>query len=89
MADPVIAEFARPTDAMISLDPVVKATPADISLVVVGGQPLYGDPALLARLLPAGAKLDQMTVCGAQKAFTSARATPLSEDKTSRASRTR
>jgi 5-methylthioadenosine/S-adenosylhomocysteine deaminase len=51
------------------LDPVVKATPADISLVVVGGQPLYGDPSLLAQLLPSGTELDQMIVCGAEKAI--------------------
>jgi 5-methylthioadenosine/S-adenosylhomocysteine deaminase len=47
-------------------DPVVKATPADILLVVVGGEPLYGDPALMKQL-QAGAMLDDMTVCGAPK----------------------
>jgi hypothetical protein len=45
---------------------VVKATPADILLVVVGGEPLYGDPALMVQLQP-GAMLDDMTVCGAPK----------------------
>lgn len=48
------------------LDPVVKAMPADIMLVVVGGEPLYGDPAIMAQLRP-GAKLDDLTVCGASK----------------------
>jgi hypothetical protein len=47
-------------------DPVVKATPADIVLVVVGGEPLYGDAALMTRLRP-GASLDDLTVCGAPK----------------------
>ena len=36
---------------------------------MVGGQPIYGDPALLAQLLPAGTTVDQMTVCGAHKAI--------------------
>jgi 5-methylthioadenosine/S-adenosylhomocysteine deaminase len=30
---------------------------------------LYGDPSLLAQLLPAGAKLDPITVCGSKKAI--------------------
>jgi hypothetical protein len=50
------------------LDTVVKATPADIILVVVGGQAVYGDPDLLTQFLPNGAKFETMTVCGAQKA---------------------
>jgi cytosine/adenosine deaminase-related metal-dependent hydrolase len=50
------------------LNPVVTASPADVALVVVGGQPLYGDPAILAQLLPAGSQLEPMKVCGAQKA---------------------
>jgi cytosine/adenosine deaminase-related metal-dependent hydrolase len=51
------------------LDPVVKATAADVALVVVGGQPLYGDKALLTQVLPVGTKTDEFTVCGAQKAI--------------------
>jgi 5-methylthioadenosine/S-adenosylhomocysteine deaminase len=47
-------------------DPVAKATPADIALVVVGGEPLYGDPALMTQLRP-GDMLEDMTVCGAMK----------------------
>ncbi|HEX4409064.1 MAG TPA: amidohydrolase family protein [Xanthobacteraceae bacterium] len=51
------------------LDPVVKGTsPANISLVVVGGQPLYGDAQLLERFLPPGTKADKLMVCGAEKA---------------------
>jgi 5-methylthioadenosine/S-adenosylhomocysteine deaminase len=49
------------------LDRVVRATPADIVLVVVGGEALYGDPAVLARFLPPGAKTERITVCGVQK----------------------
>lgn len=44
----------------------VAATPADILLVVVGGQPMYGDAAVMARLLP-GAALEALTVCDSNK----------------------
>jgi 5-methylthioadenosine/S-adenosylhomocysteine deaminase len=50
------------------LDPVVAATPADVALVVVGGQALYGDRPLLERVPPAKAAISDMTVCGAKKA---------------------
>ena len=50
------------------LDPIVKsASPADVALVVVGGQPLYGDPKLLAQVLPAGGQIEHLIVCGAEK----------------------
>jgi 5-methylthioadenosine/S-adenosylhomocysteine deaminase len=49
------------------LDPVVKATPANVALVVVGGQPIYGDEKLLAQLLP-NVELYKIRVCGADKA---------------------
>jgi 5-methylthioadenosine/S-adenosylhomocysteine deaminase len=45
---------------------VLRASPADILLVVVNGQPLYGDPDLMKQLLP-GRVLDAMTVCGTSK----------------------
>lgn len=45
---------------------VVTATPADIQLVMIGGQPVYGDYDLMAKLVPS-AGLVQMTVCGASK----------------------
>jgi 5-methylthioadenosine/S-adenosylhomocysteine deaminase len=45
---------------------VVTATPADIMLVIVGGQPLYGDPKIMDQLLP-GKALDPLTVCGEPK----------------------
>jgi len=48
------------------LDPVAKATPADVALVVIGGQPVYGDTKLLTQLLP-NTKLDALKVCGADK----------------------
>jgi 5-methylthioadenosine/S-adenosylhomocysteine deaminase len=68
-ADFVVINAAVDPTKPNPLDPVVKATAADVSLVVVGGQPLYGDPALLAQMLPSGTKTDQMTVCGVQKAI--------------------
>jgi hypothetical protein len=51
------------------LDPVVKAGPADVALVVVGGQPLYGDSQLLDQVLPAGTRTDKLMVCGVEKAI--------------------
>ncbi|WFU25149.1 amidohydrolase family protein [Bradyrhizobium sp. CB1717] len=67
-ADFVVVDAKIDPNAKKPLDPVVKATPADIKLVVVGGQAVYGDPTLLAQLLPQGTKLDTLTVCGSQKA---------------------
>ncbi|MES3025725.1 MAG: amidohydrolase family protein [Pseudomonadota bacterium] len=46
----------------------VLATPADVQLVVVGGQPMYGDASVMAELLP-GVKLETLTVCGARKSL--------------------
>lgn len=62
----VVRAKADPNARNPMLDPVVKATPADILLVVVGGEPLYGDPDLMKQLRPT-AKLDDLTVCGAPK----------------------
>jgi 5-methylthioadenosine/S-adenosylhomocysteine deaminase len=39
------------------LDPIIRATPADVALVIAGGQPIYGDPGLLKQLLPSGTDL--------------------------------
>jgi hypothetical protein len=45
---------------------VVTATPADILLVVVGGQPLYGEQDLMSQLLP-GKSLEPLALCGTTK----------------------
>jgi 5-methylthioadenosine/S-adenosylhomocysteine deaminase len=50
-----------------SPESIVKSTPADVQLVIVGGQAVYGDPGTLGKLLP-GQTLDTLTVCGAMKA---------------------
>jgi len=66
-ADFVVIKAKRdPKARNPDLDPVTKASPADIILVVVGGEPLYGEPAIMTQLRP-GAKLDDLTVCGAPK----------------------
>jgi cytosine/adenosine deaminase-related metal-dependent hydrolase len=66
-ADFVVIKAKRdPKARNPDLDPVLKATPASIMLVVVGGEPLYGDPAVMAQLRPK-AKLDDITVCGTPK----------------------
>lgn len=60
---------------------VAKATAADVRLVVVGGAPLYGDSDLMKNLLPTR-RLDDLTVCGAQKSLdlSSSGAASISED---------
>jgi hypothetical protein len=66
-ADFVVLKAKRDSKARNPIfDPVAKATPANILLVVVGGEPLYGDPDLMKQLRP-GAALDDVQVCGAPK----------------------
>ncbi len=69
LADLVVINAKVDANASKPLDPVVKATPADVVLVMVGGEALYGDRAVLAQFLPPGTKLETMTVCGAEKAI--------------------
>src|SRR5262249_22505883 len=69
LADFVVFNVAVDPNKPNPLDPVVKsATPADVALVVVGGQALYGDPQLLAQVLPPGTKTERLVVCNAEKA---------------------
>ena len=49
-----------------SYETLLETEPAGVKLVVVGGKPLYGDAALLAKVNPA-AKTEPITVCGAAK----------------------
>lgn len=49
------------------LKTVLNATASDIELVVVGGTPIYGDPALMEKLVR-GTKLEKLSICGTQKA---------------------
>jgi len=69
LADFIVLNTVVDPNAPRPLDPVVNSTAANIALVVVGGQPLYGDPDLLEQLLPPGTKLDPITVCGSKKAI--------------------
>ena len=46
----------------------VQSGPADLKLVIVGGQPIYGDPSIMSKLLP-GTQLEMHPVCGEQRAF--------------------
>lgn len=67
-ADLVVLNVNIDPQAKSPLDAVLKTTAANVSLVVVGGDPLYGDQALMAKMPSlAGANLDPMTVCGVQK----------------------
>jgi 5-methylthioadenosine/S-adenosylhomocysteine deaminase len=51
------------------LDSVAKATPADVALVVVGGQPLCGDSILLTQVVAPGTKIEKLSVCGVEKSI--------------------
>jgi cytosine/adenosine deaminase-related metal-dependent hydrolase len=53
-------------DPCAPYDAVLAATPADVRLVVVGGVPLYGDPALRS-LGPATPGCEDLTVCTSAK----------------------
>ena len=44
------------------------STPRDLQLVVIGGQAVYGDPALLKQVSP-GSSPEPLEVCGAPKAI--------------------
>ena len=46
---------------------VTNATPANVLLVVVGGEALYGDPDLMKRLHP-NQQLETVNICGVKKA---------------------
>jgi 5-methylthioadenosine/S-adenosylhomocysteine deaminase len=47
-------------------DSVVHASPANVKLVIIGGEPVYGDPELMETFIP-HQRLEELTVCGAQK----------------------
>jgi 5-methylthioadenosine/S-adenosylhomocysteine deaminase len=63
-ADVVVFPAEGDEAAMALLD----AKPGSVSLVVVGGKPLVGDPRLMQELLP-GQTLEPMQVCGYTKAL--------------------
>jgi cytosine/adenosine deaminase-related metal-dependent hydrolase len=45
------------------------ARPQDVRLVVINGQPIYGDAALMKRLVVDAKQLEPVSVCGEPKAF--------------------
>jgi 5-methylthioadenosine/S-adenosylhomocysteine deaminase len=68
LADFVVLNVSVDPTKLTPLDAIVRATPSDISLVVVGGKPVYGDRALLKRLLPSNTEPEVIWVCDAEKA---------------------
>jgi 5-methylthioadenosine/S-adenosylhomocysteine deaminase len=54
----------RPAATASVYDALVRQTPADLLLVVVGGKPVFGEPGLMRRLAADPALLDPITVCG-------------------------
>jgi 5-methylthioadenosine/S-adenosylhomocysteine deaminase len=63
-ADLIVMEKLVGQDAYAAL---VRQTPSDLRLVVVGGTPVFGEPALMKQLLP-GTSLETITVCGQPRA---------------------
>lgn len=61
-AEPGIDESTRAFQALL------KQSPGDLLLVVVGGTPVYGEPALMKRLLPTQ-PLESLTICGETRAI--------------------
>ena len=47
---------------------LLTATPGDVQLVMIGGEPFYGDRRLMETLLPR-ATLEHLTICGQEKAL--------------------
>jgi 5-methylthioadenosine/S-adenosylhomocysteine deaminase len=47
---------------------LLHASPRDVELVIVGGEPVYGNPELLRKILGTQS-LESLTVCGVQKAI--------------------
>jgi 5-methylthioadenosine/S-adenosylhomocysteine deaminase len=54
----------RPAANAPAYDALVRQTPADLLLVVVGGTAVFGEPVLMRRLVADPAVLDPITVCG-------------------------
>ena len=54
----------RPAANASAYDALVRQTPTDLLLVVVGGTAVFGEPALMRRLVADPAVLDSITVCG-------------------------
>lgn len=54
----------RPAANASAYDALVRQTPADLLLVVVGGTAVFGEPALMRRLVADPSRLDPITVCG-------------------------
>lgn len=60
----VIVLKKKETDAY---DAIVHATAADVELVVINGQAVYGNPGTMKKILP-HEKLETLSVCGVEKA---------------------
>jgi 5-methylthioadenosine/S-adenosylhomocysteine deaminase len=61
---------------------LLNASPSDIRLVLIGGNPVYGDDDLMRRLAPV-ADIEALTVCGSPKALDFSTETALGQHPTS------
>lgn len=65
-ADLLVMRRASGSDSVGVYDALVHQRPTDLLLVMIGGTPIFGEPRLMARLLP-NQKLEQIMVCGEQR----------------------
>jgi 5-methylthioadenosine/S-adenosylhomocysteine deaminase len=63
-ADLIVMRRPAGAPGVTAYDALVRQSPADLLLVVVGGTPLFGEPALMRRLIPDASRLETIDVCG-------------------------
>jgi 5-methylthioadenosine/S-adenosylhomocysteine deaminase len=63
-ADVIVMRRPGRTPDRSAYDALVHQRPTDLLLVVVGGTPIFGEPALMRRLVPIPQQLETITVCG-------------------------
>ena len=66
LADVVVLRSDEKDDPF---DSVTNASPKDVLLVIIDGQPVYGDRALMERLVSATSTLEELDVCGTKKSI--------------------
>ncbi len=68
-ADLIVMRRPQQGDAATAYDALIRQTPGDLLLVIVGGTPVYGDLALMKQLVPDTSRLETIDVCGETRAI--------------------
>ena len=63
-ADLIVMRRPAGAPGVTVYDALVRQSPADLLLVIVGGTPVFGEPALMRRLIADAARLETIDVCG-------------------------